>query len=33
MGIGASLILIEIGAILAWAVDVKSEGMNLNTVG
>jgi hypothetical protein len=33
MGIGASLILIAIGAILAWAVNVDSEGVNLNTVG
>ena len=33
MGIGASLILIAVGAVLAWAVNVDSEGINLNTVG
>lgn len=33
MGIGASLFLIAVGAILTWAVEVDSEGINLNTVG
>lgn len=33
MGIGASLFLIAIGAILAFAVTVTTEGFNLNTIG
>jgi hypothetical protein len=33
MGFGVSLILIAVGAILAWAVNVDAEGVNLNTVG
>lgn len=33
VGIGASLILIAVGAVLAWAVNVDTEGINLNTVG
>jgi hypothetical protein len=33
MGVGASLILIAVGAVLAWAVDVSTSGFNLNTVG
>jgi hypothetical protein len=33
MGVGASLILIAVGAVLAWAVDVSTSGINLNTVG
>ena len=33
MGIGVSLMLMAIGAILAWAVQVDTEGINLNTVG
>jgi hypothetical protein len=33
MGIGASLFLIAVGAILAFAVTVEPEGFNLNTVG
>ena len=33
MGFGASLILIAAGAILAWAVNVDTSGVNLNTVG
>jgi hypothetical protein len=33
MGIGASLFLIAIGAILAWAVDIDTPGFNLNTIG
>ena len=33
MGIGTSLFLIALGAILAFAVDVETEGFNLNTIG
>jgi hypothetical protein len=33
MGVGAGLILIAVGAILAWAVDVSTSGFNLNTIG
>ena len=33
MGIGASLFLTAAGAILAFAVDVQTEGFNLNTIG
>ena len=33
MGVGVSLILIAAGAVLAWAVDVSTSGVNLNTVG
>jgi hypothetical protein len=33
MGIGASLFLIAIGAILAWAVEIDTPGFNLNTIG
>ena len=33
MGFGASLVLMAAGAILWWAVDVQTEGVNLNTVG
>jgi hypothetical protein len=33
MGVGASLVLIAVGAVLAWAVTVDTEGVNLNTVG
>lgn len=33
MPIGASIFLLAAGAILAFAVDVSSEGINLNTVG
>jgi hypothetical protein len=32
-GIGTSLLLIAAGAILAWGVDVSSDGFNLNTIG
>jgi hypothetical protein len=32
-GIGASLLLIALGAILTWAVSVDAEGFNLNTIG
>lgn len=33
MGIGASLILIAVGAILEWAVSVSTSGFNLHTIG
>lgn len=33
MGIGISVFLMAVGAILAFAVDVTTEGFNLNTVG
>ena len=33
MGIGVSLILIAVGAVLAFAVDVSTSGFNLNTIG
>ena len=33
MGMGTSIFLIAIGAILAFAVKVETEGVNLNTVG
>jgi hypothetical protein len=33
MGIGTSLLLIAIGAILIWAVDVTVSGIELVTVG
>lgn len=33
MGIGVSLFLLAIGAILSFAVDVTTEGFNLNTMG
>jgi DMSO/TMAO reductase YedYZ heme-binding membrane subunit len=33
MGIGASIFLIAVGAILAFAVDVDTEGFNLDTIG
>jgi hypothetical protein len=33
VGIGASLFLIAVGAILTWAVEVDSEGIDINTVG
>jgi hypothetical protein len=33
VGFGASLVLIAAGAILWWAVDVETDGFNLNTVG
>jgi len=33
MGIGVSLLLIAIGAILDFAVDVQTKGFNLNTIG
>jgi hypothetical protein len=33
MGIGVSLFLLAVGAILTWAVDVTAEGFNINTMG
>jgi len=33
MGIGASLFLIAIGAILKWAVELEVAGIDLQTVG
>jgi hypothetical protein len=33
MGTGVSLILIAVGAVLAWAVNVTTTGFNVNTVG
>jgi hypothetical protein len=32
-GIGTSLILLAVGAVLAWAVDVDTNGFNVNTIG
>jgi hypothetical protein len=33
MGIGVSLILIAIGAILTWAVNATTSGFNIHTIG
>ena len=33
MGIGVSLLLIALGAILVWAVDVSVSGLELVTIG
>ena len=33
MGIGVSVFLLAAGAILAYAVEVDADGINLNTVG
>jgi Trk-type K+ transport system membrane component len=33
MGIGVSIFLIAVGAILAFAVNVQTQGFNLNVVG
>jgi hypothetical protein len=33
MGIGVSIFLLAVGAILAFAVEVTAEGVDLNTVG
>ena len=33
MGIGVSLLLIALGEILDFAVDVQTKGFNLNTIG
>ncbi len=32
-GIGGSLLLIALGAILYWAVSVEAEGFSINTIG
>lgn len=32
-GIGGSLFLVALGAILYWAVSVEAEGFNINTMG
>lgn len=32
-GIGASLLLIAVGAIMAWAVTTDVDGFNINTAG
>ena len=33
MGIGASVLLLAVGAIMTFALDVTTEGINLDTVG
>ena len=33
MGIGVSLILIAVGAILTWAVSADVSGLDINTIG
>jgi hypothetical protein len=33
VGIGASLFLVALGAILAWAVDAEIAGLDIQTVG
>jgi hypothetical protein len=33
MGIGVSVFFIAVGAILTWAVDVTTNGVNLDTIG
>jgi hypothetical protein len=33
MGIGVSLILIAVGAVLTWAVNATTSGVDINTVG
>jgi hypothetical protein len=33
VGLGVSLILIAAGAIMAWAVNVHTNGFNVNTIG
>ena len=33
MGLGVGLIMLAVGAVLAWAVDVDTSGFNLNTIG
>ena len=33
MGIGVSLLLVAVGAILVWAVHVDVSGVNIHTVG
>lgn len=33
MGLGTSLLLIAVGAVLRWAVNVSSSSVNLHTIG
>jgi len=33
MGIGVSLILIAVGAVLTWAVTATASGVDINTIG
>jgi hypothetical protein len=33
MGLGVSLILIAVGAVLIWAVDVSANGVNIHAIG
>jgi hypothetical protein len=33
MGLGVSLILIAVGAVLTWAVDVHANGVNIHAIG
>jgi hypothetical protein len=33
MGIGVSLILIAVGAVLTWAVEATVSGLNIHTIG
>jgi len=33
MGVGVGLILIAVGAVLAWAVHVSTSGFNVHTIG
>jgi beta-lactamase regulating signal transducer with metallopeptidase domain len=33
MGIGVSLILIAVGAILTWAINATVSGLDINTIG
>ncbi len=33
MGLGVSLVLIAVGAVMAWAVHVSTSGVNVHTVG
>ena len=33
MGIGVSMILVAVGAVLVWAVHVSTNGFNLHTIG
>ena len=33
MGIGVSIFLMAVGAVLAFAVNVEADGFNINTVG
>jgi len=33
MGLGVGLILVAVGAVMAWAVHVSTSGFNIHTVG